>query len=99
MKQQYISFTDHTEEVISIGETLRNGRCERLIFQIRTIHQIIDCQQAIQINRSVDLVQIFLIELKMFQQKLGDVDGAVMQCFQTNCIAITTMRQFTLDRA
>ena len=97
--QQQLAVAHDGEHVLLRHQSLRHARRERREFQVRAIDEIVDRHQAIEIDRTVHLVQIVRRQREMAQQEGGDVFRAIERGLQTHSRAVAALCEFALDRA
>ena len=97
MMQQQLALAHDREDVFLGDEPFRNARRERRIFEVGTIDQVVDRHQAIEVDRSVDLVQIVLASARSGAAGNRDVLRTVERSFQTHCRAVATLGELAFD--
>ena len=96
--QQNVALANRREQVGAGLQRLGQARRERRVLEFRTINQVRDRQQAVQIHRAVDLVHVLRLELEHVHQVLPHLLGAVVRHFQPHGVTPLTLRQFALQR-
>ncbi|MNH05081.1 hypothetical protein D3C79_643950 [compost metagenome] len=97
--QQNVLLADHTEDVVGVHQKLGDGRGERRVLQLRVAVQAGDAEQAGQVDRAVDLVQLALAEAELLEQVIGQVFRAGIGHFQAHGIAIAAREQLATQGA
>src|SRR4051812_16439730 len=95
---QQIAFAQDRENVFFRRDSPRNGGRECRIFQVRTIDQVVDRGESIQVHRSIHLEQVLVLQRKMSQQEGSDVFRAIERSLHPHRRAVASLGQLALDR-
>ena len=99
VQQQNVLLADHAENVLAVLQQLRDGRRKRRVLQLGVAVQAGDAEQARQVHRAIDRVQLGFVQVELLEQVVGQVLRARVGHFQTHRIAVTTREQLATQRA
>src|SRR5471032_3068675 len=99
VQQQNVLLAHHAEDVLAVLEQFRDLRRERRVLQLRVAVQAGDAEQARQVDRAVDLVQLALAEIELLEQVVRQVFRAGVGHFQAHRIAVAAREQLTAQGA
>ncbi|VVN75115.1 hypothetical protein PS687_05804 [Pseudomonas fluorescens] len=95
VQQQDVLLAHDAEDVLAVLQQFRNLRSERGVLQLRMAVQASDAEQARQVHRTVDLVQLAFAQVELLEQVVRQVFGAGVGHFQTHRIAVAPREQLT----
>lgn len=93
MQQQNVLLAHHTEDVLAVLQQLRDLRRERRVLQLRMAVQAGDTEQARQVHRAIDLIQLALAEVELLEQVVRQVFRASISHFQAHRVTVATREQ------
>ena len=86
--QQDVLLADRLEQVVGARQDARQPRAEGRELQLRVIFQAGNREQARQVDRAVDLVQLRLGQAELLEQKVGQWFRAVVGYLQTHRVTV-----------
>jgi hypothetical protein len=95
MMQQDIAVVDTLEDRVGIAKAARR---ERRVFQLRTLHQVVDLDHAIEVDRTVNAVDGVLGQLEVFQQRAHDRIGTIAGDLQPHRAQVAAADQLVTQR-
>ncbi len=98
MHQQDVLLADHAEDVVCVLQQLGDRRGERRVLQLRVAVEAGDAEQAGQVDRAVDLVELALAQAELLEQVVRQVFRASVGNFQSHGIAVAAREQLTAQR-
>ena len=84
-------------EWILRSELRGQARRERRVLQVSAIDEIVDREQAIEVDGPRNLVEVVTRELEMLEQILGELLGAVVRDLEPHRVAIAPFEQLALE--
>ncbi|MNI35857.1 hypothetical protein D3C73_898940 [compost metagenome] len=99
VQQQDVLLADHAENVLAVLQQFRDLRGERQVLQLALAVQAGDAEQPRQVHRTVDLVQLGLAQVELFEQVVGQVFRARVGHFQAYCVTVATGEQLAAQGA
>ncbi|MCY1341494.1 hypothetical protein D9M69_274450 [compost metagenome] len=99
VQQQDVQLGQHAEQVFLLLQQLRNGRRERRVLQLGVAGQPGDAEQAGQVDRPADAVQLAVVEAELLEQVVGQVRRAGIHHFQAHRVAVAPREQLAAQCA
>ncbi|MNZ10678.1 hypothetical protein D3C78_275260 [compost metagenome] len=93
MQQQDVLLADHAEQVLGLLQQLGDQRGEGRVLQLRVAVQPRDAEQAGQVHRAIDLVQLAFGQAELLEQVVREVLRAGVGHFQAHRVAVTAREQ------
>ena len=88
--QQHVAAAYGVENILAVQKPRGQPRDESRILEVGTVHEVANRQQPVQVDRTVDHVQIVLTEFKAVHQVVRHFRRAVVSHLQAHRVAITT---------
>ncbi len=98
MVQQHILVADDREQIDMPLQPPGNSGGEGRVLEIRSVDEVVDRHQPVEVDRPVDLVQIVARQREMIQQEVGEVARAVVRGLDPHRFAVTSLCQLAFDR-
>ena len=86
--EQHIMLAHDLEQITPVAELGRQTRREPRVFELRAVDDVADRQQAVEVDRTVDLVEVVGLEPEFLEQKIGHVIRAVGGDLEADRIAV-----------
>ncbi len=99
VQQQDVLLADHAEDVLAVLQQFRDLRRERQVLQFALTVEAGDAEQTGQVDRTVDLIQLGLVQVELLEQVVGQEFRARVGHFQTDRVAVAAGEQFTAQSA
>ena len=99
VQQQDVLLADHAENVLAVLQQFRDLRRERQVLQLALAVQAGDAEQTGQVDRTVDLIQLGLVQVELLEQVVGQVFRAGVGHFQTHRVTVATGEQLAAQGA
>src|SRR5471032_3144098 len=99
VQQQNVLLAHHAEDVLAVLQQFRDLRRERRVLQLGVAVQTGDAEQARQVDRAIDLVQLGLGQVELLEQVVRQVFRAGVCHFQTHRVAVAAREQLTAQGA
>ena len=99
VQQENVLLADDVENVFAVLQQLGDSRGERLVLQLGMTVQAGDAEQARQVDRAVDLIQLGFGQVELLEQVVRQLFGAGVGHFQAYRIAIATGEQLATQGA
>ena len=97
--QQHVELAEDVEEVFLLLQKTRDRRGEGRVLQLRMAFQAGDAEQAGQVDRAADLVQLAFGQAELLEQVVGQVLRAGIHHLQAYRIPVATREQLAAQRA
>ncbi len=99
MMEEDVLTADGGEEIALVAERGGAGGDVRFEFEFGAVELGNDGEEADEIDRAIDLVEIFAFEFEDFEEAVGDADRAIGLDFQADRVAAVAVAQFGFDAA
>lgn len=99
MHQQYVLLADHAENVVGVHQQLGDRRGERRVLKLRVAVQAGNAEQAGEVDRAIDLVQLAFAEAELLEQVVRQVFRAGVGHLQAHGVAVTAREQLAAQGA
>ena len=97
MVQQQVAAADHGHGILGACEAAREGRSEGRVAQVVTLEEVEDRREAVQVDGTVDAIEVRLLEGEVLEQELGQVIGAVLRDLQPDGLGELALAQLALE--
>ena len=96
--EQNVASRDRVEEIL-VDEVFRHARRERRKLQIVPLDEIVDGEQPVEVYGSRNLVKIVCSQLKVLEQIVVELLGAIMRDLQSDLVAVAALEKLALQGA
>ncbi len=97
--QHDVAAADPLEGVLRLLVELGHARREARVLEVGALDQLPDRDQAVQVDRPVDAIEVLLVEVEALEQVVDQLLGAVEGDLQAHALAVVAARELALDRA
>ena len=99
MLQQDVAFSQNTENAVVSLEVIRQTGRKWRIQQIRSVAHVTDSQEPIQVYRPFNSEKIGSFEMKVIQQEITQVRGAIVTNFEAHGRAVAAGGKLAFERS
>ncbi|MNH06712.1 hypothetical protein D3C79_660880 [compost metagenome] len=99
MHQQDVLLADHAEDVVGVHQQLGDRRGERRVLQLRVAVQAGDAEQAGEVDRAIDLVQLAFAEAELLQQVVRQMFRTGVGHLQAHGVTVAAREQLAAQGA
>ena len=97
--QQDVLLADDRQQVGGAGDATRQPRCEDRVLQIRSLHQIVDGIEPVEVDRPGHLVEIHFVQRELPHQEGVEIRRTVARHFEPHGGSVASMRKLAFERA
>ena len=89
--QQHVAFGHALEHRVHVAQ---RARLERRVFQVGALHQVVDLDDAVEVDRPVDAIDRVLGQVEVHQQRAHDFVRALLGDLQAHRAQVTAADEF-----